>query len=402
MASPCGAPPPDRLRAAGLPRRSPWPARTADCCAARKALRSSRPRRWCATSDGRSRAVAGGPQVVVAPGPVVDPRALSPAPVVDGPLQQLQVGEPAVVLRPFAGHQPHTAPVRVDLAGTVAADPPAGPVAQLLGAGHGAGIPGDRQRALTAHAAAENLVLDRLLGCGEDPVPAPRSFQPSREAAVEGVGREQRLDTVQQPRGRAGPHRPRPRRDASRAASWAARHGPAAAARRPPGTLAHRHRVPPFAGPVLVICQRIENRPAVSPKLGGKLSKDSASFVRQNSVRRKIVPPNGSAEYRRDLVMFAPLEKRKPGTVATIPGWSGRVISSRPMSVRRSPDPAGRTLKSASTLPPKGPGPASDGPRALACGCRTDAAAVRLTYSRLFQCASGLAPAHRAPAQRCL
>jgi hypothetical protein len=78
------------------------------------------------------------------------------------------------------------------------------------------------------------------------------------------------------------------------------------------------------------------------------------------------------------------------------------VISSRRMSVRRSPDPAGYTLKSASTLPPKGPGPASEGPRALACGCRTDAAAVRLTYSRLFQCASGLAPAHRAPAQHCL
>jgi hypothetical protein len=53
--------------------------------------------------------------------------------------------------------------------------------------------------------------------------------------------------------------------------------------------------------------------------------------------------------------MFASLEKRKPETVATIPGWSGHVISSRPKSLRRPPDPAGRTLKSVSTLPPKGP-----------------------------------------------
>ena len=63
--------------------------------------------------------------------------------------------------------------------------------------------------------------------------------------------------------------------------------------------------------------------------------------------------------------MFAPPEKRKPGTVATIPGWSGHVISSRPMSVRRPPDPAGRTLKSASTLPPRAQGQPPKGPGRL-------------------------------------
>src|SRR5436190_14292677 len=107
--------------------------------------------------------MAGGPCLVVTPLPVADPRALPPAPVVDGALQQVQVGEPPVLLRPLAGHQPHTAQVRVDLAGTVAADPAAAAVAQLLGTGHRAGVPGHRQRALAAQPAAEDLALDRLL-----------------------------------------------------------------------------------------------------------------------------------------------------------------------------------------------------------------------------------------------
>src|SRR5215831_19508277 len=153
-----------RTASGSAPRGGPTPG----SCAAR----SLPLRRGCAPPDGRyTVGISGGPQLVVTALPVVDPRALPPASVVDGTLQQVQVGDPPMALRPLPGHQPHAPQTRVDLARTVAADPATGTVAQLLGAGHRARVPGDRQRALAAHPAAEKPALGGLLGGGEGPVP---------------------------------------------------------------------------------------------------------------------------------------------------------------------------------------------------------------------------------------
>src|SRR5207237_3179049 len=90
------------------------------------------------------------PQRLVPPLPVVQPRALAPAAVIDRQVQQPQVGGPALARRTLVGLDPDAAPLRVDLAAAVRADPAAGPVAQFLGAAHRAHVTGDGQRALTA------------------------------------------------------------------------------------------------------------------------------------------------------------------------------------------------------------------------------------------------------------
>src|SRR5215469_13841126 len=182
----------------------------------------------------------------------------------------MQVDGPPVTLRPFAGLEPDAAQLRVDLAGAVLADSATRAVTQLLGAGHRAGVAGDRERALAAHPAAEKLVLDLLLGGGEDPVPRPRALQPPRELALAGVGRQHPLDAVQQRGGQPGPHRPRPRRDAPCA--------PAARRVHPHTSLGGR------SPPTVVICQRTGNLPAISPKVLAQLAKRLAGAPRWNPI----------------------------------------------------------------------------------------------------------------------
>src|SRR5436853_471707 len=79
-------------------------------------------------------------QALVAALPVVDPRAAAALPVVDRPLEQPQVSGATLALGPLVGDQPHAPQAGVHLAGAVGADPAAGPVPQLLGAAHGAGV----------------------------------------------------------------------------------------------------------------------------------------------------------------------------------------------------------------------------------------------------------------------
>src|SRR4029078_4613322 len=98
---------------------------------------------------------AGVRQRVLAPAlPVVQPRALAPAAVVDGQVQQPQVGGPALAGRALESLDPDAAPLPGHLAPAVRADAAAGAIAEFLRAAHRAHVTGDGQRALTAHPAA--------------------------------------------------------------------------------------------------------------------------------------------------------------------------------------------------------------------------------------------------------
>src|SRR5438034_1858892 len=104
-----------------------------------------------------------GPQALVLAEPVVDPGALAPLALVDRALQAAQVAHAALGIGALVGDQPDTAHAGVDLAAPVWAYPTARAAAQLLGAGHRAGIGGHGQRALAAHAAGEQTVFDEPL-----------------------------------------------------------------------------------------------------------------------------------------------------------------------------------------------------------------------------------------------
>src|SRR3954463_8294562 len=104
------------------------------------------------------------PQVLVPALPVVQPRALAPAAVVDGQVQQPQVGGPGLAGRALEALDPDAAPLRFPLAAAVRADAAAGAVAQFLRAAHRAHVTGDGQRALAAHPAAEQGVLSEPFG----------------------------------------------------------------------------------------------------------------------------------------------------------------------------------------------------------------------------------------------
>src|SRR5215468_11055713 len=169
-------------------------------------------RRRGAGSGGR------GPQVLVLPAPVADPGAPPGPPLVHRALEQQQVSHAAFALGPRVGGHPHAPGVREHFAGAVRADAAARAVAQLLGAGLRAGVPGDREGALPAHPAAERRALGRPLGGGEGPVGRRGSGQRAREPAVGGVGRQHALEAVGKPAGQPRPDRPRPASPARRGA----------------------------------------------------------------------------------------------------------------------------------------------------------------------------------------
>ena len=153
----------------------------------------------------RSRRLTGfpgvtGPQVLVAALPVVQPRALAPAPVVDRAVQQSEVTGPFRGGRAVVGVDPDAAAVRVHLARAVRAHSPARAVAQFLRAAHRAHVPGDGQRTLAAHPAAEHLCLRFPLRAGEQRAGRALSLDPGREPAVAGV----RPQDLLQPVGHAG------------------------------------------------------------------------------------------------------------------------------------------------------------------------------------------------------
>ena len=141
-----------------------------------------------------------GPQVLVAALPVVQPRALAPAPVIDRTVQQAQVTGPVCGGRAIVSVDPDAAAVRVHLARAVRAHSPARPVAQFLRAAHRAHVPGDGQRTLAAHPAAERFVLGLALRAGEQRAGRALSLDPGREPAVAGVRPQDPL----QPVGHAG------------------------------------------------------------------------------------------------------------------------------------------------------------------------------------------------------
>jgi hypothetical protein len=101
------------------------------------------------------------PQSFVFAQPVVDPRALAPLALVDGPLQAAQVGDSIFIDGAFVCDEPDTAHAGVDFAAAVGADSTAGAISQLLGAGHWTRVRRYRQGALAAHAAAEQAVFDK-------------------------------------------------------------------------------------------------------------------------------------------------------------------------------------------------------------------------------------------------
>src|SRR5215469_15912347 len=136
------------------------------------------------------------PQVIIAPGPVVQPGALAEPPVVYRPLQPPQVVGVAGAGGPLVPDDPHAAPVRVYLAGPARADPAARTVAQLLGAAHGARVAGDRQRALPAHPAAEQVLLGLALGGGEEPAGQWPALHRRADLPVEPAGLHDLLHAV--------------------------------------------------------------------------------------------------------------------------------------------------------------------------------------------------------------
>src|SRR5262249_56708737 len=76
------------------------------------------------------------PQVLVPALPVVQPRTLAPAAVVDGQVQQLQVDGPALAGRALEGLDPDAAPFGGHLAAAVRADSAAGAGSPVLRAAH--------------------------------------------------------------------------------------------------------------------------------------------------------------------------------------------------------------------------------------------------------------------------
>ena len=180
------------------------PARRADLGRHREAAR-----RQALAQAQRARSGVTGPQLLVAALPVAQPRAGAPAPVVGRAVQQAQVSGPARAGRALVGVDPDTAPVRVHLAGTVRAHSPARPVPQFLGAAHRAHVPGDRQRALAAHAAAEQGLLGLPLRSGERRAGRAAGFDARRQPAVTGSGPQGPLQPVGQPGPQPRMHRNR-------------------------------------------------------------------------------------------------------------------------------------------------------------------------------------------------
>src|SRR5271166_3199527 len=107
------------------------------------------------------------PQSFVAALPVVQPRALTPATVVDGPVQQAQVSDPALAGRALVGLDPDAAQRGIDLARPIHADTTARPVTQFLGTAHRAHVPSDGQRTLAAHPATEQVLFRLPFRAGE-------------------------------------------------------------------------------------------------------------------------------------------------------------------------------------------------------------------------------------------
>ena len=140
----------------------------------------------------------GGPQSFVAALPVVQPRALAPAAVVDGPVQQAQVGGPALASRALVSLAPDAAQRWIDLGRPVRADTAAGPVAQFLGAAHRAHVPGDGQRTLAAHPAAEQVLFRLPLRAGEQRASQAGGLDPGAEPAQADTGPQRPLQAVGQ------------------------------------------------------------------------------------------------------------------------------------------------------------------------------------------------------------
>ena len=114
--------------------------------------------------------------------------------------QQAQVTGPALAGGAIVSVDPDAAAFRVDLAGAVRAHSPARAVAQFLRAAHRAHVPGDGQRALAAHPAAEQGRLGLLLRAGEQRAGHAGRLDPGAEPAVGGGGAQHPL----QPVGHAG------------------------------------------------------------------------------------------------------------------------------------------------------------------------------------------------------
>ena len=139
-----------------------------------------------------------GPQSFVAALPVVQPRALAPAAVVDGPVQQAQVGGPALAGRALVGLDPDAGQLGIDLARPVRADTAARPVAQFLGTAHRTHVPGDGQRTLAAHPAAEQVLFRLPLRPGEQRAGQAGGLDPGAEPAQAGPGPQGALQAVGQ------------------------------------------------------------------------------------------------------------------------------------------------------------------------------------------------------------
>src|SRR5271169_4412224 len=139
------------------------------------------------------------PQSFVAALPVVQPRALAPAALVDRPVQQAQVGSPALAGRAVVGLDPDAAQLGIDLARPVRADTAARPVAQFLGTAHRAHVPGDGQRTLAAHPATEQLLFRLPFRAGEQCAGRPVRLDPGAEPAQPGARPQRALQPVGQP-----------------------------------------------------------------------------------------------------------------------------------------------------------------------------------------------------------
>src|SRR3984885_13955146 len=177
---------------------------------------SSRPLQSGGTDRrGAGQSVILGAQALVPALPVVDPGALTPAPVIDRALQPEEVTAVSRVLGALIRDQPDASSGRVDLAATVLADAATRAVPELLRARHRARIAGDGKDALTAHAAAEHIVLDVLLDDREQAVAPPSRLQPAGQPRLSGVPLQQAMQPVHGTRRNARPHRARRRRGES-------------------------------------------------------------------------------------------------------------------------------------------------------------------------------------------
>ena len=172
----------------------------------------------------------GGPQSFVAALPVVQPRALAPAAVVDRPVQQAQVSGPALAGRALVGLDPDAAQRGIDLARPVRADTAARPVAQFLGTTHRAHVPSDGQRTLAAHPAAEQFLFRLPFRAGEQRAGQAGRLDPGAEPAQAGAGAAA-CAAAGRPAGRPGA-------DARERAAWWSRGGPGRDQRRGKSRLA--------------------------------------------------------------------------------------------------------------------------------------------------------------------